>query len=170
MKCKKRYTPVETVKSETEEVPEESSEDEFEIISNHEEDQEAMIPNQEIQQEEAVERAIPAEAIRDEQIPPIQVGEEEGWKIYVTKSGERYHLNRRCDSFKGNRSYERKACEICKERTQRILTLDSYESRSQSESELTFMEENEDYHDAGWIRLRSLRRKGKKTNLQGLQR
>ena len=82
-----------------------------------------MTSNQETQQEEAVETVTQTEEIRDEPIPPSQEGEEEGRKIYVTKSGEKYHLNRRCESLKGYRSYDRKACEICKERTQRILTL-----------------------------------------------
>ena len=87
-------------------------------MSKHEEEQKAMIPNQERLQEEAAEVEMSAEAVREEPLPPPQEAEDEERKIYVTKSGEKYHLNRRCDSLKGYRSYERKACEICKERTQ----------------------------------------------------
>ena len=44
-----------------------------------------MIPEQEIQQEEVVEREAQAEAIREEPAPPIPEVEDEGRKIYVTK-------------------------------------------------------------------------------------
>ena len=73
-----------------------------------------MIPNQERQQEKVAEVEMPAEAVREEPLPPPQEAEYEGRKIYVTKSGEKYNLNRRCDTLKGYRSYERKACEVCK--------------------------------------------------------
>ena len=93
MKCKKRYTPEDTFNTEVEEVPDVESEDEFEIISNHEEDQE-VIQNQELQQEEEVEEERPAEVVREEPVPPPpQEIQDEGRKIYVTKSGGKYHLS-----------------------------------------------------------------------------
>jgi hypothetical protein len=84
MKCKKRNNPVETVNTEREQVPEESSEeDEFEIISNNEEVNEAMTSNQEPQPEQTVEMINQTEEGRKEMTPPnpIQEGEEEGRKI-----------------------------------------------------------------------------------------
>jgi len=141
MKCKKRYQPIRDVITKKDEIQEEMSEDEFEIISNHEEEQEEMIPNRETQQDEEVEIELPAEAITEEPIPPTPPVDE-GRTIYVTKAGEKCHL-KRCDSLTGHRSYERRACKICRERTQQILTLNPNARQSRSESELTFVHENE---------------------------
>ena len=49
VKCKKRNYPAETTTTQRKEVPEESSDDEFEIISNNDEVQEVMTSNQEPQ-------------------------------------------------------------------------------------------------------------------------
>ena len=150
--------------SEIEEVPEVESEDEFEIISNTDKGEEAMTSNQENQPEETVEMITQTEESREETAiqNPIQEGEEEKRKIYVTKAGEKYHLNRGCDPLRGYRSYERKACEVCKERTQRTLTFNPNGRRPQSETELGFIHENEEYHDEGRTRWTSQRRKGKR--------
>ena len=118
-----------------------------------------MIQNQEHQPEE-VEEAMPEEAVGEEPPLPQQEIQDEGRKIYVTKSGEKYHLSRRCDTLKAYRSYERRACEFCKERTRQILTLNPNGRQSQSESELTFIHENEEYHHQGCTRLQGYRRKG----------
>ena len=80
----------------------------------------------------------------------------------MTKAGEKYHLNRGRDSLRGYRSYGRKACEVCKERTQRTLTFNPNGRRPQSETELGFIYENEEYHDEGCTRWTSQRRKGKR--------
>ena len=103
---------------------------------------------------------IPTEAIRDEPIPPTQEAEDEGRKIYVTKSGEKYHLSQGCKTLRGHRSYERKACETCRERSQRILTISAYGSPNQKETEIMFVRDNELYHDKECTRMRSIRRKG----------
>jgi len=47
--------------------------------------------------------------------------EEVGRKIFVTKSGEKYHLDRRCRTLRGYRSYEKEPCTSCKESPQRVL-------------------------------------------------
>ena len=79
MKCKKRYSPEETVRTEVEEIPEVESEDEFEIISNHEEDQEVLDAQQ---GDEEAEEERPVEVVREEPIPqPPQEGADEGRKI-----------------------------------------------------------------------------------------
>ena len=157
-KCKKRYSSERTTRTEVEEILEDESEEEFEIISNHEEDQE-VIQNQDVQQEEAeVER--PTEVVREEHEPPPQEIQDEGRKIYMTKSGEKYHLSQGCDTLREYRSYERKACEVCRQRTEQILTISTYGSPPQSETELTFVHENEVYHDKDCVRMRNTRRKG----------
>ena len=95
-----------------EEIKEEESEDDFEIISKHEEDQEEA-HEQEPHREE-VEEEQPAEVEREVkreepvQPPPPEVVQE-GRKIYVTKTGIKYHLTQSCDTLKGYRSYEKRA-------------------------------------------------------------
>jgi hypothetical protein len=104
MKCKKRNNPVETVNTDREEVSEESSEDdEFEIIPNENEVQEGMTSTQEIQSEETDETSNQTEERREEPTPPIIQQGAEGRRVYVTKAGEKYHLNRGCDSLRGYR-------------------------------------------------------------------
>ena len=128
-------------------------------FQDHEDDQE-VIQNQDVQQEEAEEER-PAEVVREEPVPPPpQEVADEGRKIYVTKSGEKYHLSQGCDTLRGYRSYERKACEVCKQRTEQILTISTYGSPPQRETELTFVHENELYHDKDCVRMRHIRRKG----------
>ena len=73
---------------------------------------------------------------------------------------KKYHLSQGCDTLRGCRSYERKACEVCKQRTEQILTISTYGSPPQSETELTFVHENEVYHDKDCVRMRNTRRKG----------
>ena len=98
--------------------------------------------------------------VREESVPPQQQEvPDEGRKMYVTKSGEKYHLSQGCDTLRGYRSYERKACEVCKQRTEQILTISTYGSPPQSETELTFVHENEVYHDKDCVRMRTTRRK-----------
>lgn len=119
-----------------------------------------MIQNQEPQQEEEAEVERPAEVMRDKHVPPQpQEIQDEGRKIYVTKSSEKYHLSQGCETPRGYRSYERKACEICRERSQRILTISTYASPNQRETELIFAQENEFYHYKECTRMRSIRRK-----------
>jgi hypothetical protein len=120
-----------------------------------------VIHNQDAQQEEAEEER-PAEVVRGEPLPTPQEIQDEGRKIYVTKSGEKYHLSQGRKTLRGYRSYERKACEVCKERTQRTLTFNPNGRRPQSATELGFIHENEEYHDEGCTRLTSQRRKGKR--------
>jgi hypothetical protein len=124
VKCKRRNNPIATRNVQREDLPEESSE-EFELASNEDEVQEVRTPDPDPQPEETVEMITQTEVQQEEPITQTQTQEEdqEGRKIFVTKSGEKHHLNRGCDSLKGYRSYERRACEICKERRQRILPL-----------------------------------------------
>ena len=84
----------------------------------------------------------------------------EGREIYVTKSGEKYHLNQRCEKLKGYRSYERKACVECQSRTEGILTVDPNISPPQKQTELTFVYEDELYHHEDCGRITHTRRKG----------
>ena len=146
-----------------EEIIEEESEDDFEIISNHEEEQEEVEeqePQQEDEEEqpEEVEREIERE--EQEQPPPEVV--REGRKIYITKTGIKYHLTQGCDNLKGYRSYERRACERCSERTQEILDINPNGSPPQSETELTFVYAAECYHHKDCEVIRHNRRKGSK--------
>jgi hypothetical protein len=106
-----------------------------------------VIQDQETQQEETeVERT--AEVVREEHVPPpTQEVLGEGRKIYVTKSGEKYHLSQGCETLRGYRSYERKACEVCRQRTEQIRTISIYGSPNQRETELMFVQDNELYHD-----------------------
>ena len=136
-----------------EEIPEVESEDEFEIVSNHEKDQE-VIQDQESPQEEAeVER--PAEVVReDHEPPPPQEIQDK------TKSSEKYHPSQGCETLRGYRSYERKACEVCRRRTEQILTISIYGSPNQRETELMLIQDNEEHHDKECVRLRTIRRKG----------
>jgi hypothetical protein len=160
-KCKKRYISEGATRTEVEEIREEESEDDFEIISNHEEDQEE-IQEQEPQREE-VEQERPAEVVREEPVqPPPQEVAHEGRKIYVTKTGIKYHLNQRCDTLRGYRSYEKRACERCTERTQEILMINPNGSPPQSETELTFVYADEHYHHQDCEVIRHTRRKGSK--------
>ena len=159
-KCKKRYISEGTTRTEVEEVRDEESEDDFEIISNHEEDQE-VIREQDVQEEVEEERL--AEVVREEpDRPPPQEVVHEGRKICVTKTGQKYHLNQRCETLRGYRSYEKKACERCIENTQRVLTIDPNRSPPQSETELIFMYGHGNYHHKDCEVVRNIRRKGKK--------
>jgi RNA polymerase subunit RPABC4/transcription elongation factor Spt4 len=101
--------------------------------------------------------------VREEPVrPPPPEDEQEGRKIYVTKAGQRYHLNQGCETLRGYRSYEKRACERCTEITQSVLTIDPNQSPPQSETELTFVYENENYHHKKCDRIRHTRRKGSK--------
>ena len=158
-KCKKRYSSERTTRTEVEEILEEESEEEFEIISNHEEDQE-VTQVQDAQREE-VEEERPAEVVREEPVlPPPQEVVNEARMIYVTKSGEKYHLSHGCDTLRGYRSYERKVCERCRESAQRVLTIDPNRSPPQKETEITFVYGDEVYHRKDCERIRHTRRKG----------
>ena len=97
--------------------------------------------------------------------PPSQLPQQEedvSRKLYVTKAGEKYHLKSSCDTLRGRRSYERKACEACKEQSQRILTLNPNGRQAQSASQLGFINDNEEYHHEERQRWKSHRRKGKR--------
>ena len=146
--------------TEVEEIREEESEDDFEILSNHEEDQEEA---QEQEPQGEVEEEQPAEVEREEPVqPPPQEVVQEGRKIYVTKTGIKYHLNQRCDTLKGYRSYEKRACDRFSERTQEILNINPNGSPPQSETELMFVYADESYHHKDCEVIRHNRRKGNK--------
>ena len=121
-----------------------------------------MIQEQEPQREE-VEEERPAEVVREEPArPPPQEVAHEGRKIYVTKTGQKYHLNQRCETLRGYRSYEKRACERCTESMQEILMINPNGSPPQSETELTFVYANENYHHKDCEVIRHTRRKGSK--------
>jgi hypothetical protein len=162
-KCKKRYVVEETRTTRVEEVIEEESEDDFEIILNNEEEQEEAEeqgPQQEEEEEQQPEE-VEAEIENDEQVQPPPEVVQEGRKIYITKTGIKYHLNQRCDKLKGYRSYERKSCERCVERTRDILDINPNQSPPQEETELTFAAD-EYYHHKDCEVIRHNRRRGTK--------
>jgi hypothetical protein len=163
-KCKTRYVSEGTTMTRAEEINEEESEDDFEIISNHEEEQEEA-EEQEPHREEFEEEQpteVESEVENEEPIQPTPEVVQEGRKIYVTKTGIKYHLTQSCDTLKGYRSYEKRACERCSERTQEILNINPNGSPPQSETELMFVYADESYHHKDCEVIRHNRRKGSK--------
>jgi hypothetical protein len=92
--------------------------------------------------------------------PPEE--QQEGRKLYATKYGEKYHLDKDCKGFNGHRNFEWKPCEVCKGRTQRILDLSGSGSSSSTDTgakgELVFGLDFTHYHDEGCAERKKLKR------------
>jgi len=183
LKCSKRNREVTQKVEEIEEVQEgseEDTEDEFEIVSDqgeqepvegqhHEEgnnDEQEEAEEQGPQQEEEGEQQqeeeeVEAEVENEEPVQPPPEVVQEGRKIYITKTGIKYHLSQGCDNLRGYRSYERKSCEQCVERTRDILDINPNQSPPQAETELTFAADD-CYHHKDCEVIRHNRRKGTK--------
>ena len=167
-KCKRRNrtqsTPVET--------PQEEESEDFEIVSEPQEANEATIQEA---VEAATEEVAEAEATQEGEVQETEAIEEEestpeepsssstayqmhvGRKLYVTTYGEKYHLNRRCQGLKGYRAYEKEAGYCCLQDSQRVLVFNQSQPTPQSDTELSF-NSTEFYHHKGCTQFYGSRR------------
>ena len=76
----------------------------------------------------------------------------------MTKGGEKYHLDQGRNTFKGYTSYGKTPCNFCKDRTKQILVFRVSQPTPQSETELAFVRDNDEYHHEGCLHWRNHRR------------
>ena len=92
------------------------------------------------------------------EVPQIPTQEEEVVnRMYVTKAGEKYHLNRGRRALKGYSSFEKRPCRFVhqsREQTKRILVFNQSQPTPQEETELAFAD-NDEYHHKDCLRWRT---------------
>jgi hypothetical protein len=150
-RCQRRNQPL------TEQQPtiEDESEEEFELVDEAEEFQTGTTGETEEQGEEVEEQDsqqegpqhTQQEAPREQPTTPPE-GQEvpEGRRIYVTKYGEKYHLNSRCTSILNYQKFEKIPCYQCRERAEDQVSINRNGTMSTSESEVGFVKGTEVYH------------------------
>jgi hypothetical protein len=102
----RRHHPITTIEEVTRDPDEEEDSEDFEVISNNEDDEVPAERIREVQEEHIEEQDIEPQAqIPEEEEdpePPVQnpqQEEEASKKLCVTKAGEKYHLKRHCDTL-----------------------------------------------------------------------
>ena len=107
---------------------------------------------------EGIEHRERTEKKSKEPSPP-----QEGQKLYATKYGDKYHLDKHCKGFNGHQNFEWKSCVSCKGQTERILDLSNSGSSSSTDTgaksdELAFDLNFTDYHVEGCTERKKLKR------------
>jgi hypothetical protein len=161
-KCNKRNPPLTTPQQTIEEeIKVESEEEEFELVE--EEPQTGTTGETEDQGEEIEEdqpegsQSTQQEAPREQPTAPPQ-GQEvpEGRKIYVTKYGEKYHLNSRCTSILNSQRFEKIPCSQCRERAEDQVSINLNGTMSEAQSQVGFVNGTEVYHHIGCDRYQMI--------------
>ena len=105
-----------------------SEDDEFEMISLKSSDDESSKP-----------KFKPSD-------DAVEVRREEQKVIYVTRSGEKYHLQSDCKNTTSYVIFERTPCETCKDQSKKVLTVEESSSSNRSETRLFISTKDRHYH------------------------
>ena len=138
--------------SETQEVNEVATEEAAEAEATEEgeevQETEAIEETQEVQEDSTPEEPSSSSTVYQRHV---------GRKLYVTRYGEKYHLNRRCQGLQNYYAHEREAGDCCLENSQRVLAFNQRQPTPQSETELSFGH-TEFYHHKGCTQFYGSRR------------
>ena len=153
-KCNRRNQPLTTPQQTIEDEIEVESEEEFELVEEEPmtgttgETEERTEEIEEDQRDES--QSTQQEGPREEPPTPPQ-GQEvpEGRRIFVTRYGEKYHLNSRCSSILNYQRFEKIPCNQCRERAEDQVSINRNGRMSNAESEVGFVKGTEVYHHIG---------------------
>ena len=100
--------------------------------------------------------------------PEEPLPQPEGRKLYISRSGEKYHFDTTCKGFNGQPNFEKNPCPQCQQRSQQILEAIILHRGGASSSrapnnELGFEDDGSSYHEANCVAFRRYKAKDKRT-------